>query len=227
MPTPSPQFSLSGTLATIIRCSPWFRENSRSMDPCLSCRGLVSTAVIGLSGSLLSHEAMDRFYRALKWSFEALATGRWPRSDYMGRRYPRGSGGADRAGKRLARKHTAVLFLLQGRSGSLLEEHAGSQLSQQLAVCSLQCRSGPEPLVGSPSHSPVEAAAQILPASDGPCQAMSGLDAQQAPGHRCLHRGFGAGHNCLPEDVTWQGFLVQLLQGSVSRGTGVGKGLHA
>lgn len=118
-------------------------------------------------------------------------------------------------------------LLLQGRSGSLLEEHAGSQLSQQLAVCSLQCRSGPEPLVGSPSHSPVEAAAQILPASDGPCQAMSGLDAQQAPGHRCLHRGFGAGHNCLPEDVTWQGFLVQLLQGSVSRGTGVGKGLHA
>ena len=57
---------------------------------------------------------MDRFYRALKWSFEALATGRWPRSDYMGRRYPRGSGGADRAGKRLARKHTAVLFCCKG-----------------------------------------------------------------------------------------------------------------
>lgn len=38
-------------------------------------------------------------------------------------------------------------LLLQRRLGSLLEEHAGSQLSQQIAVCPLQCRSGPESLV--------------------------------------------------------------------------------
>ena len=105
-------------------------------------------------------------------------------------------------------------LLLQRRLGSLLEEHAGSQLSQQIAVCPLQCRSGPESLVGSPSYGPVEAAAQIPPASDGACQALSGLDAQQAPGHRRLHPGFGAGHNCFSEDVTWQGLLVQVLQRS-------------
>ena len=49
--TPSPQFSLSVTLATIIRCWPWFRENSRSMNPCL---GLVCAAVVRLACSLFS-----------------------------------------------------------------------------------------------------------------------------------------------------------------------------
>ena len=148
-------------------------------------------------------------HRALKWSFEALATGRWPRSDYMGRRYPRGSGGADRAGKRLARKHTAVLFCCKGDL-----DHFWKSMQAPSFHSSSPC-----------AH--CNADRDQNPWWDGPCQAMSGLDAQQAPGHRCLHRGFGAGHNCLPEDVTWQGFLVQLLQGSVSRGTGVGKGLHA
>ena len=86
-------------------------------DPCLS-NLYVKRSGLYSSGSACTFpaatEAMDRFYRALKWSFEALATGRWPRSDYMGRRYPRGSWGAQRAGKRLAQKHTAVLFCCKG-----------------------------------------------------------------------------------------------------------------
>ena len=63
---------------------------------------------------LLTKSSMDTLWRLLRWSFEALAVGIWPETDFLGNPFPPGSLGARRAGDRLAGGFKATIVAIQG-----------------------------------------------------------------------------------------------------------------
>ena len=63
---------------------------------------------------LLVKESMKTVWGILKWSFSALATGRWPAVDWKGNEYPDGSREKTLAGSWLANGYRGVVWSIQG-----------------------------------------------------------------------------------------------------------------
>ena len=64
--------------------------------------------------SLLTKDGMDTLWRVLRWSFQAMADGRWPDTDAFGSAFAPGSYWARRAGEELAGGYRATIIAIQG-----------------------------------------------------------------------------------------------------------------
>ena len=85
--------------------------------------------------SKMTTEAETKWWSILSWSFSALATGRWPSTDYMGHAFPEGSLDSQQANKELAGGWRAKLVAL---TGDLEFIHTGYQLQELALFASLQ-----------------------------------------------------------------------------------------
>ena len=57
---------------------------------------------------------IDTFFQLMKWSFSILLEGKWPARDWQGKKYPRGTPEARKAGSKLCDGYCGVLVQLAG-----------------------------------------------------------------------------------------------------------------
>ena len=74
--------------------------------------GIFEKYVVPAAGSVLG--TMEVFWKIMKWSFSALASGKYPMLDWQGQPFPVGSKAARRGGNDLAEGYCAVLLQLAG-----------------------------------------------------------------------------------------------------------------
>ena len=99
-----------------------------------------------VTDSLASQSTMKEFFQILRWSFDAMFTGKWPQTDYQGKLYPKGSEEAKKAGSWLAAGFRGVLFNVTGDLDYLCSVLQLPRWSKHENPCTLcLCKGGNQP----------------------------------------------------------------------------------